>query len=234
MKANKFFCAIFFVVLNFFSSAEQIVFSSDSMKGNASGKNNSTLLSGNAKVVTETMEISADEIEISGKNFRFIKASGGVKGKNTKSNFDFTCENLSYDRETKIASLENNVTLRDAENDFFSKAQIIEYNQETEICVMQIQVDISQKENKCTSAFAIYKKNEKLLEMKGNSKIVQNDDTFRAQNITLNLDTQEIFLEERVKGSVSASEKKSGEKNPDAENSAESETEKIGGENGRE
>jgi lipopolysaccharide export system protein LptA len=70
--------------------------------------------------------------------------------------------------------------------------------------------------------------------MKGNSKIVQNDDTFRAQNITLNLDTQEIFLEERVKGSVSASEKKSGEKNPDAENSAESETEKIGGENGRE
>ena len=188
---------------------ETINFQSSSMSGNSNDKNSVTILEGNAKVSTETMIISADKIELSGKDYRFISATGNVKGQNLESKMDFTCGTMKYDRESKIASLENDVSLTDTENEVTAQAQIIEYNQESELAVMQINVSLTQKNNKCTSAYAVYKKNEQLLEMSGNPQIVQGADTFRAQNISLNLKTQEIKLSGRVKGSVSSSSQES-------------------------
>ena len=43
--------------------------------------------------------------------------------------------------------------------------------------------------------------------MSGNPKIVQGKDTFRAQEITLNLESQEITLDGRVRGTVTDSQK---------------------------
>lgn len=199
--------SVFFITFSFITSifAETITFQASSMSGNASDKNSRTILEGDAKVSTESMEISAQRIELSGKDYRIITASGNVQGKNLKSNLDFTCESMKYDRETKIATLENNVQLIDAQNEVNAQAQIIEYNQETELAIMQIDVSLTQKNNKCTSAYAVYKKNEQMLEMSGNPQIVQGEDTFRAQNISLNLKSQEITLSGRVKGSVTAS-----------------------------
>lgn len=57
--------------------------------------------------------------------------------------------------------------------------------------------------------------------MSGNPKIVQNGDTFRAQVILLDMETQEITLTGRVKGSVSTAESSK----PEQKNSAEPKTE---------
>lgn len=186
---------------------EQIAFHADTMSGKTGSKNEATTLSGNAYVKTETMEIKADTITLSGENFRYITASGTVDGKNTESKLDFSCGNMRYDRNTKIARLEDSVHMTDTENDVKADAQIIEYDQNTEIATMQINVSIKQKDNTCTAAFAIYRKGAQTLEMTGNPKIVQGEDSFRAQEISLNLDTQEIKLDGRVSGQVSDSKK---------------------------
>ncbi|MGN0756161.1 LptA/OstA family protein [uncultured Treponema sp.] len=222
MKSKKFI--LFYITLLIFSiaaNAEQITFSADSMTGTAGSKNSTTILKGNAKVKTESMEISAETIELSGKNFRRITASGNVVGKNTESKMDFTCERMKYDRQTKIAVLKQNVELSDTENGVNAKAELIEYDQKKETAIMQIQVNLTQKKNVCTSAYAIYSKNEQTLEMSGNPKIVQNGDTFRAQVILLDMETQEITLTGRVKGSVSTAESSK----PEQKNSAEPKTE---------
>lgn len=200
-KFNK-AAALLILSLTSFAFAEKITFSANKMSGVAGNKNSITTLKGNAKVNTKSMDINADYIELSGKDFRMIKAEGNVVGKNTESNLDFSCGRLIYDRETKIATLENDVKLTDIDNDVVAQAQIIEYNQDSEIAVMQIKINLTQKDNVCTSAYAIYKKNEQILEMSGNPKIVQNGDTFRAQTIKLDMDSQEITLSGRVKGSV--------------------------------
>lgn len=222
VKSKKFI--LFYIILLIFSitaNTEQITFSADSMTGKAGSKNSTTILKGNAKVKTESMEISAETIELSGKNFRRITASGNVIGKNTESKMDFTCERMKYDRQTKIAVLEQNVELSDIENGVNAKAELIEYDQKKETAIMQIQVNLTQKKNVCTSAYAIYSKNEQTLEMSGNPKIVQNGDTFRAQVILLDMETQEITLTGRVKGSVSTAESSK----PEQKNSAEPKTE---------
>ncbi|MGN0729323.1 LptA/OstA family protein [Treponema sp.] len=208
MKTRIFFFLFEFLCI-FISCAETITFSAESMTGTAGNKNSTTVLRGNAFVRTENMEISADMIELSGKNFRRIKAYGNVTGRNSESKMEFRCESLRYDRQTEISVFEREVSLSDVENEVEAEAGLIEYDQKKETAVMQIQVKLVQKQNVCTSAYAIYRRREQTLEMSGNPKIVQNDDTFRAQVILLDMNTQEISLTGRVKGSVSTSSESS-------------------------
>ena len=186
---------------------ETITFKADSLTGTAGSNSDTTRMKGNAFVKTSTMEISADSIELSGDDYRYIIADGSVTGKNLESKMEFTCGRMKYDRQTKIAYLEDTVHLVDTANEVTADAQIIDYNQNTEIAVMQIGIILKQKDNTCTAAYAVYRKNDKMLEMSGNPKIVQGQDTFRAQEITLNLDSQEITLDGRVSGTVTDSKK---------------------------
>lgn len=194
--------------------AEKISFSADSMSGSNNKDNTSTVLNGNAHIETETLEISADKIELSGKEYRYIKAWGHVTGHNKETKMDFFADSMEYDRNTKLASLSGNVSLIDIENEVTAAAQMIEYNSDTETAVMQIEITLNQMDNVCNGSYAVYSKNEQLLNLYGNAKIKQGDDTFRAQHITLNMDTQEITLDGRVKGTVTDKEE---EKEADTE-----------------
>ena len=203
------FCALF---------SETITFTAGSMSGQAGDSSATTILSGGAFVQTSSIEISADSIELSGDDYRFIKATGNITGKNLETKMEFTCDIMNYDRETKVANLQGNVKLTDTENDVKADAQLIEYNQNTNIAVLQIAITLTQKKNICTGAYAVYQKNEQLLEISGNAQVKQENDIFRAQQITLDLDTQSITLSGNVKGSVTETKKA---KEPEQSNSNE-------------
>lgn len=188
--------------------AEKITFSAGNMSGQAGDSSATTTLTGGAFIQTSSMEISADQIELSGDDYRFINATGNISGKNLETKMEFTCDSMSYDRQTKVAVLQGNVHLVDLENDVKADAQIIEYSQNTNIAVLQIDINLTQKKNVCTGSYAVYQKNEQMLEISGNAQVKQDQDVFRAQQITLNLETQNITLSGNVKGSVTESAKK--------------------------
>lgn len=190
--------------------AEKIYFSANSMSGKSTDDDSVTVLKGSSYIKTETMEINAGEIELSGDDYRYIKASDKIKGKNLETNMTFSCDEMEYDRETKVAILKGNVSLIDTDNDVTAKAQRIEYNQDKEIAILQIDVNLVQKSNVCTGAHAIYYKNDKILDISGNAQVSKDGDVFRAQNIHFNMDTEDIVLGGNVKGSVSESQKSEG------------------------
>lgn len=220
-SAAGFFLSLVFFSAIFTAHAETISFRADRMTGSTKKNADKTTLSGNASITTENMELSAETIELSGKDFRFITASGGVTGKIKDSQMDFTCGTMTYDREKKTAVLKNTVHLVDVQNNVTADAEIIDYNQNTEIAVMQINVNLVQKENTCTAANAVYQKNEKMLLLTGNPTVQQGTDLFRAQEISLNLDTNEITLDGRVRGSVSADSKSTDSKSDGSKPTAE-------------
>ena len=211
MHSKKLFSTILISLsMTFLASplfAEKITFSANRMSGQAGNANTTTTLSGNAYIKTETMEIQADEVELSGDNYRYIKASGSISGKNLEAHMDFNCDSLEYDRITKIALLKGNVKLDDKDNDVRAEAQIIEYNQDEEIAVLQVQIKLTQKDNVCSGSYAVYYKKSQLLELSGNAQVKQNEDVFRAQNISLNMETQDITLGGNVKGKVTDTKK---------------------------
>lgn len=182
--------------------ADTIQFKADSMTGNTGSGQESTVLAGRAWISTEDIEINAGTIELAGSNYDIITATGNVSGVNTGSGISFTADKLTYDRRTDIVKLEGNVTLIDTDNDVTATAYLIEYNQKTETAVLQMNVKLVQKDSVCTSALATWRKEEKMLEMSGSPKIVKKDDTFTAQEITFNLDTEEITLDGKVRGTV--------------------------------
>ena len=181
------------------------------MSGTAGNNNETTILNGHAFVKTKNFEISADKITLTGNDFRMIKAEGNVSANDQKSKIEFSCGKLTFDRETEIADLRTNVKLSDKENEVSAGAQMLEYRQKTETLILQIDIELKQKNNICTGAYAIYHKTEQLLELSGSPKIVQDSDTFKAQEITLDLNSQEITMSGRVQGSVKSSGKKNSE-----------------------
>ena len=225
------FCALFLCLASL-SFAEEITFSADTMSGRAGSKEDMTRLAGNAKVVTETIEIHADSIELSGKEFRYVGASGNIKGSYKESNLEFECSELQYDRESKVVVLSGDVKLVDIDNEVTAGAQMIEYNSNTDIAVLQIEVKLQQKKNVCTSAYAVYRKKEQMLELNGSAKVVQDDDSFAAQSITFNMDTEEITMDGNVHGSVTDDGTKS-KKEDGGDAQTEGEAKSDGGENER-
>ncbi len=94
------------------------------------------------------------------------------------------------------------------ENEVKAQAQIISYDQNADIAVLQVKINLTQKDNVCSGSYAVYYKKEQILELSGNAQIKQKEDTFRAQHITLNMETQDITLGGNVKGTVTDSKTK--------------------------
>lgn len=197
---------LLFSLLFFMAFSESISFKASRMTGNAGETRQETVLSGNAWVKTSDMEIYADKITLSGSDYEKVTAEGNIRGEDTESGFSFSCGKLTFNRDTGIARLQDEVSLDDKQNGVKATAGIIEYDRATETAVLQISIRLEQKDSVCTSALAVYRKNEQTLEMNGNPVVVRGKDTFRAQTIFFNLDTQEIVLDGRVSGTVSEGE----------------------------
>ena len=180
------------------------------MQGHVSNNdsNNSTILSGNANIKTSSMTIQADSIELYGKDFSKIKAKGNISGTNSEAELQFNADSLEYDQNTKVVILSGNVQLKDLKNDVIAKAQIIEYDQKSDVAVLQIDVELKQKSNICTGAYSIYRKKDQILELAGNASVKQDEDTFRAQSIKFNMQTEEIELDGNIRGTVTSSSEK--------------------------
>lgn len=192
-------------------SAGTITFKADTMTGNAGENRRTTTLTGNAWVQTEDMEITADVIELSGKDYDTVTATRNVSGTNSSSGFTFICNTLVYNRKTGIVKLQGDVVMNDEENGVTAESRFMEYNQKTETALMQIGVHLTQKNAVCTCALALYRKNDQILEMSGSPQIVRGKDQFKAQEITFNLKTEEIILDGRVRGTVQDEQKSEGE-----------------------
>jgi lipopolysaccharide export system protein LptA len=182
--------------------AERIAFTAERMSGYSKENSDYTRLEGHAAVKTTKIEISADSIELTGDDFRYISARGNVRGRNIDSDMDFTCGTMKYDRQTEVVTLQTDANIVDHQNEVTAKAQVIEYNQKSEVAVLQIDIELKQKKSSCAAAFGVYRKKEQMVELSGNPKIQREEDVFRAREMTFNLETEEILLDGRVRGTV--------------------------------
>lgn len=218
---------VFFLILSIatiYAEGKPITFSSDRMSGTAGKKTGSTVLEGNATVTVGTLCITGDRIELSGKNFRFITATGNVSGKDTEKGYGFSSDVMSYDRDIEVASFHGNAKLSDTKNDVESSASIIIYNQKTEVAFFQIDVKLKRKTIDCSSGFALYRRSLSLLDLTGAPKVIRDGDEFTADRITVNLDNEHITLD----GSVSGTLKDSGKKDASGASAGEDKAGKDG------
>ena len=180
----------------------KITFSADKLQGSGGKGQTSTSLTGNAKVSVDSLNIYGERIELYGKDYRYIKASGNVTGEDAEKGFTFSAASLSYDRETEVAEFMGQAKVEDTKNKVETSAERIEYNQKDEIILLQMAVKLKSKGIACDSLFAVYNRNTSMLELTGKPTVKKGKDEFKAARISVNLDTEDIKLEGKVSGSV--------------------------------
>jgi lipopolysaccharide export system protein LptA len=199
IKMTMLFC---FILASRFAAADVFTFKADRMSGTKAIGKETTILIGNAEVRSDNLLLKANRIEIQGDNNQFIDCSGGVWGMEEEKDILFFTDRLRYDRKLKIARLEGNSTLEDRKNEVVAKGNFIEYDDQSEVTVMQISVRLFKDNMICRSEYAVYRRNEKLLDLSGFPVVYKKDDEFRADRIRVDLDTDDVTMEGAVSGTI--------------------------------
>ena len=190
------------ILTSHFAGADVFTFRANSMSGTKAKGKETTILVGNAEVRSNSLLLKANRIEIQGENNQFIDCTGGVWGMEEEKNILFFTDRLRYDRKLKIARLEGNSTLEDRKNEIVAKGNFIEYDDQAEVTVMQISVRLFKDDMVCRSEYAVYRRNEKLLDLSGFPVVFKKDDEFRADRIRVDLDTDDVTMEGAVSGTI--------------------------------
>jgi lipopolysaccharide export system protein LptA len=184
------------------AGADTFSFKADKMSGTKAMGKEVTILAGNAEVRSDNLLLRAERIEIQGDDNQFIDCTGGVWGMEEEKDILFQTDRLRYDRTLKIARLEGNSTLEDKKNEIVAKGRFIEYDDEAEVTVFQISVRLFKDDMVCRSEYAVYRRNEKLLDLSGFPVVFKKDDEFRADRIRVDLDTDDVSMEGSVSGTI--------------------------------
>jgi lipopolysaccharide export system protein LptA len=190
------------VILTIPALADTFTFKADRMSGGKASGREVTVLVGNAEVKSDKLLLKADRIEIQGEDNQFIDCSGNVTGMEEEKNIFFQTDRLRYDRTLKIARLEGNSTLEDRKNEIVAKGRFIEYDDQAEVTVFQITVRLFKDNMVCRSEYAVYRRNEKILDLSGFPIVYKKEDEFRAERIRVDLDTDDVSMEGAVSGSI--------------------------------
>ena len=219
LKNLKFFLLYFlilFFLTNISAQTSTISFKADKVTASVAENKKSTNLIGNAEVKVNSLTISADRIEISGKDYRYVNASGSVKGEDDEKGYSFKADLINFDRKTDTVTMFGKLELKDTKNDVSINAENIEYKKKQEIIIMRFNVKIINKDINCNSMFALYNRKESKVELTGSPVVKKGKDEFRAGKISVNLDTEDITLDGRVRGSVEqGKDEKEDDKEPE-------------------
>jgi len=187
---------------------DSVSFSADSVESVLAKGREHTILSGRARVTTGKVSISADRIELFGKDFHYMQCSGSVFVRDEDSGITLRSPELYYDRERKLSRATGPSILEDSKNKLVLKAEWIENDGENEVMVAQVAVRILKEDLACRAEYAIYRRKDKHLELTGAPSADKNGDLYHAARIVVNTDTEEITLEGDVGGTIVSSPKK--------------------------
>jgi lipopolysaccharide export system protein LptA len=202
VKFRFLFCLFFCLGAGFIYGADTFTFRADKMSGNKATGKEVTVLTGNAEVRSDNLLLKADRIELSGKDNNIIDCTGGVWGNQEEKQIFFKSDKMIYDRDKKVALMEGNSTLEDKKNQIVARGRYIEYDEDSEITVFQISVRLFKDNMVCRSEYAVYRRNDQLLDLSGFPVVYKKNDEFRADRIRVDLETDDVIMEGSVSGSI--------------------------------
>jgi len=185
-----------------FLTAENYTFSSEYLKSVMAEGKEITVLEGDVIISSESKKIMADNVELTGDDFNFFLCEGNVEVQDLDNDFILTSQVFHYDTDTKIIRINGPSVMEDRKNELVIKCGFMENREKENLIILQIGVRILKEDLACRSEFAVYNRNENLLELTGLPVVYRNNDVFRASRITVNLDTDEIKMEGEVQGSL--------------------------------
>lgn len=219
--------------------AETWSFTADSVTSIQRDQGSRTLLEGRARVESDEMEIRAESLELLGPDYEKISGSGSVVLIETEKGITVESSRFDYDREQELIRFRGRVSLVDEEDGILIRAESLDFFEDDDFVVMTAAVRLIKENTIGRGEFATFRRDEKILELSGRPVVWQDGDEYRADRITVNLDTDEIILEGAVEGLLITEGDEDPDETPDengggneSENEPENEQDSAGGTGG--
>ncbi len=197
---------IFIFVTSLLSAKESFVFKSDSSKMVMPRGKKEFILTGHARITSETLKITADEIRRFGNDLQFTICTGNVKAEDMDREIEITCEKLFFDTDKDIIRIETWSELYDKKNEVVTRSGYLLDQRQEKITYMSINVRIFRDTVVCRSEFARFDHNEGIFELTGNPVIYKDGNEMSAFRVIYNIDNDEIELIGNVSGTIQPEE----------------------------
>ena len=201
-RQGIFLLLLLFIIQPEVFSAETFEFSGDRFSSVMSRGREYTVLSGNARIVSGSTIITADRIELHGDDYRYARCSGHVRIKDSEKGILIEADRVSFDRIDDTSRIEGAVIMEDLRNEVIIRGNYLEYSGKEETASVHIGVRILKEDMTCRSEYARFNRETQILELSGLPVAYWKGDEYRALKITINLESDEIFLEGKVSGTI--------------------------------
>lgn len=167
----------------------------------------SVVLSGSASVRVGSMEIGADRITLSGDGWRFVECSGRASVDDAERGISILTSSIWYDRTEERILISSWYEVNDTENGVTATGASMEYLLSEER--LQLDKDVTLLRNtedngimRCTAESVIFSRSSNTLQMRGSASVVWGGDRYEAEVISVDLDTESITLDGRIRGTI--------------------------------
>ncbi len=189
---------------------QTITFSADRMESVIAKDKEKTVLIGAAVVNTDSMEIKADWIELSGEDYNNIICKGNVIVYDESEGFLLRAEALEYARDSEIGTAKTGVVLEDSKNAVLLKADWVRFDQIQSMVDARVGVHILKEDFAVRAEFALYNRVDESLSLSGSPVAVSGAERVEADAMSGKTDLGSMEFSGRVSGTISTKKKEGG------------------------
>lgn len=182
--------------------AEDFHFSGDHSFSVMREGSETTTIEGNVVIESDERLIKADYILIKGRNKKIFEGDGNVFIQDYSRNMIIQSDHFTYNEEDSSIRVEGNTVLEDRESEVLVKCLMLNFLQEEELAIMQLNVRIFKDDIICRSEYALFRRDEEILELSGAPVVYKGDDRYEADRIVVNLSNDEISMYGEITGSM--------------------------------
>ena len=203
---RKFLALIALIVLPALLFADNITFSGGTSSIVLRDGRENVVLSGGASVTVESMEISADSITLSGDNWRYVSCSGNTTVKDESRGISIRTSSIWYDRENERILISSWYEIDDTENEVSATGASLEYLLDEENLRLDKDVTLLKATDdgimRCNAESVLFSRSRNTLELRGSATVDWDGDRYEAEVISVDLDTDSISLDGRIRGTI--------------------------------
>ena len=165
------------------------------------------VLSDGAAVTVGSMEINADTITLSGDNWRYVSCSGNATVSDSSRGIYIRTSSIWYDRTAERILISSWFEIEDTVNEVSATGASLEYLLSDE--KLQLDKDVSLLKNtedsrimRCSAESVIFSRSDNTVQLRGSASVDWDGDSYGAEVISVDLNTDSISLDGRIRGTI--------------------------------
>ncbi len=179
-----------------------ITFSAKSVQGVLAKDKQDTILTGSVKIITGSLVITADRVELSGQDYVNVACSGNVNVTDTEKGFTLVSQKLSYQRDTEIGVAQGKVAVDDTKNHTSINAEWVRFDQRKSIFEAAVSVVVLKEDMSIRAEYAYYNRDTEEIKLHGGAVAVTQDGTLKGDTISAGTDWSNLQVSGEVSGTI--------------------------------